>query len=63
MIEESLRFDPLVLGLYRINDVFVMVGGVDILVDVKVLMLYVFVNRDLRAWDDFDMFWFDRDFG
>ncbi|MFN0095545.1 MAG: cytochrome P450 [Dehalococcoidia bacterium] len=59
-LEESLRFDPPVLGLYRTNDRPVSVGGVTIPIDSKVLMLYATANRDSRAWDDPDTFRLDR---
>lgn len=62
-VEESLRFDPPVLGLFRTNDVELVIGDVTVPKDSKALMLYASANRDPRAWDDPDTFRVDRDLG
>ena len=60
-VEESLRFDPPVLGLFRTNDEEVTIGDVTVPKDSKTLMLYASANRDPRAWHDPDTFRVDRD--
>ena len=59
-IEESLRFDPPVLGLCRTNNVDTEVGGVDIPAGSKVMMLYASANRDPAVFDAPDEFRVDR---
>ncbi len=60
-VEESLRFDPPVLGLFRTNDRPVRLGGVDLPTDTKVMALYASANRDPAVWDRPDEFSLDRD--
>ncbi len=59
-IEESLRFDPPVLGLCRTNNVDTTVDGVDIPEGSKVMMLYASANRDPGRFDRPDEFVLDR---
>jgi cytochrome P450 len=60
-IEESLRFDAPVHGLFRTNTCPVTVHGVDIPADSKVLMMFGSANRDPDAWDRPDEFDITRD--
>ncbi|HET6875364.1 MAG TPA: cytochrome P450, partial [Acidimicrobiales bacterium] len=60
-VEESLRFDAPVHGLFRTNNGPVTLHGVDIPVDSKVCMLFGSANRDPGAWDDPDRFDVSRD--
>jgi cytochrome P450 len=60
-IEESLRFDAPVHGLFRTNTCPVSLHGVDIPVDSKVLMMFGSANRDPAAWDRPDEFDITRD--
>jgi cytochrome P450 len=60
-IEESLRFDAPVHGLFRTNKCPVSIHGVDIPVDSKVLMMFGSANRDPEAWDRPDVFDVTRD--
>jgi cytochrome P450 len=60
-IEESLRFDAPVHGLFRTNNCPVTVHGVDIPLDTKVLMMFGSANRDPEAWDRPDEFDITRD--
>lgn len=55
-VEESLRYDSPVHGLFRTATCPVTVHGVDIPTDAKVLMLFGSANRDPQAWDDPDRF-------
>ena len=59
-IEESLRFDPPVLGLCRTNNVDTEVGGVEIPAGSKVMMLYASANRDPKVFAAPDEFRVDR---
>ena len=60
-IEESLRFDAPVHGLFRTNNCPVQLHGVDIPTDSKVYMMFGSANRDPDAWDDPDRFDVTRD--
>jgi cytochrome P450 len=51
-VEESLRFDPPVLGLCRTNNVDTSVAGVAIPADSKVLAVYASANRDPARFPD-----------
>lgn len=59
-IEESLRYDPPVLGLFRTNNRPVCLQGVDIPEGSKVHGMYASANRDPSAWEDPDTFRLDR---
>jgi cytochrome P450 len=60
-IEESLRFDPPVLGLFRTNVEPTSIAGVTIPAKSKVMSLYASANRDPAAFPDPDVFDIDRD--
>ncbi|HEX4016549.1 MAG TPA: cytochrome P450 [Frankiaceae bacterium] len=59
-IDESLRFDPPVLGLFRTNKQPVCLHGTDLAPDSKVHGLYASANRDPQGWQDPDSFRLDR---
>ena len=60
VIEESLRFDPPVLGLCKTNNEPVSRHGVDIDTDAKVMILYASANRDADHFAQPDEFLLDR---
>jgi cytochrome P450 len=60
VVEESLRFDPPVLGLCRTNNAPTSVGDVEIDADTKVMVLYASANRDPERFDRADEFVVDR---
>ena len=60
-IEESLRFDAPVHGLFRTNNCPVTIHEVEIPVDSKVYMMFGSANRDPEAWEDPDRFDITRD--
>ena len=59
-VEESLRFDPPVLGLFRSTTDDVTMHGETIPEGAKVLMLYAAANRDPQEYPDPDTFSLDR---
>jgi len=59
-VEESLRFDPPVLGLCRTNNEATTVRGVPIPAGSKAMMLYASANRDEAVFPDPDTFRVDR---
>ena len=59
-IEESLRFDPPVLGLYRTTTKTVNIRGVEIPKDAKVMLHYAAANRDPEVFDKPNEFSLDR---
>ena len=59
-IEESLRYDPPVLGLFRTTVDDLSVDGCPIPKDSKVMLLFGSGNRDPRQWDTPDEFRLDR---
>jgi cytochrome P450 len=60
-VEESLRFDAPVHGLFRTNTCPVELHGVEIPADSKVCMMFGSANRDPSAWHDPDRFDVTRD--
>ena len=61
VIEESLRFDAPVHGLFRTNNCPVTLHDVEIPQNSKVLMMFGSANRDPDAWPDPDRFDITRD--
>ncbi|MCX6520853.1 MAG: cytochrome P450 [Actinobacteria bacterium] len=60
-VEESLRYDAPVHGLFRTNTCPVTLHGVEIPQDSKVYMMFGSVNRDPELWDEPDRFDVTRD--
>jgi cytochrome P450 len=60
-VEESLRFDPPVLGLFRTPTRDLVLHGVTIPAKAKVMVLFAAVNRDPEIFDRPDEFRLDRD--
>jgi len=60
-VEESLRFDPPVLGLFRTTACPVQVAGEELAAGEKVQLLWASANRDAAIWEDPDRFRLDRD--
>jgi pimeloyl-[acyl-carrier protein] synthase len=60
-VEEFLRYDSPVQGLFRVAAQRCAIGGVDIPKGAKVQMLFASANRDPAVWDDPDTIRFDRD--
>ena len=60
-IEESLRFDAPVHGLFRTNNERIVMHGVEIPENSKVCMMFASANRDPKAWDDPETFNIRRD--
>jgi len=59
-VEESLRFDPPVLGLCRTSDEHQVLSGVEIPAGDKIMVLYASANRDPQRFDRPDEFVIDR---
>ena len=59
-LEESLRFDPPVLGLYRSTTRAVELHGVRIPKNAKVMLHYAAANRDPSVWEAPNTFSLDR---
>lgn len=59
-VEESLRFDPPVLGLCRTSEHEQTLSGVDIPAGEKIMVLYASANRDPERFERADEFVIDR---
>ena len=59
-LEESLRFDPPVLGLFRTNTEEVEMHGVCLAAKTKVMVTYASANRDPSVFTDAETFRLDR---
>ena len=60
VVEESLRFDAPVLGLFRTTTSPVELHGVEVPAEAKVMLLYGSANRDGEVFADADEFRLDR---
>jgi cytochrome P450 len=60
-VEEALRFDSPVQGLFRTNETDCVVGGVELEAASKLQVLFASANRDPDRWTDADSFRLDRD--
>ncbi len=60
VVEESLRFDAPVLGLFRTTTCPVVLHGVEMPAEAKVMLLYGSANRDADAFAEPDEFRLDR---
>ncbi len=60
-IEESLRYDPPVLGLYRATTCPVVLHGETVDPDSKVMLLWASANRDASVWSSPEEFRLDRE--
>ena len=60
-VEESLRFDSPVLGLFRTPTRDLTLHGVTLPAKQKVMLLFASANRDPEVWEDPDSFRLDRD--
>ncbi len=60
VVEESLRFDAPVLGLFRTTTEPVELHGVEVPAEAKVMLLYGSANRDDEVFADADEFRLDR---
>ena len=59
-VEEALRFDSPVQGLFRTNPESVEVSGVQVPANTKLQVLFASANRDPDRWDEPDSFRLDR---
>ena len=59
-VEESLRYDPPVLGLFRTSIAETTLHDVDLPVKTKLMVTYASANRDPSVWRDPDEFRLDR---
>ena len=60
-VEESLRYDAPVHGLFRTNNEKVTMHGVQMPENSKVCMMFASANRDPKAWDNPNAFDITRD--